>query len=447
MSNGVAHPTDWLTQVRSTYRELQTQRSRSLPLWAYSLFYPVKVMLRALDEFRRNHGVTRAAGLAFVTLLALVPLSVVMFQMVTAMDFFAEKQQEILDGLFQFIIPTKSGDVQEFLLGTVGERSGSLTGSALSMLVVTCLLLLNTIESTFNAIWGVTRARPFIRRLVSYWTVLTMPLLLVALSFYLSAIARTWLTNAIGQVPFVYSACLYLLTIIPTWLGFTCAYLFVPYTRVRPRAALIGGMVAGTVWELSKLGYIIYSRTVFSNIENLYGPLSTIPVTLIWIYLSWLIVIFGAEVAFGAQFPDMPSREFADGDSEHPGYREYYTVRIMAAIARHYLAGQVARATSPALAIELEIPPEVLLPILDELRETGLVLQSDEEAWLPARSPESLTVQDILSATGHRQFGVPENVRDGVSAIMREHFGQVQTSLRNQLATLLLADLARTPDA
>ena len=346
MSNGIAHSSDWLSHVRGTYHELQLRETKVLPGWAYTAFYPIKIAIRAVEEFQRNHGMTRASGLAFTTLLALVPLSVVVFQLIRSTTVFAERQQDALDWLFSFILPAKAGEVQSVLLGAAGERTSELTPFAWMLLLVTCFLLLNTIESTFNVIWGVRRARPLNRRIISYWTVLTMPALLVSLSFYFSLQVQSWVEANVSDVAVLYRMSLYLLTMVPTWLGFTCAYLFIPYTTVRPRAAFVGGVVAGTIWDLSKLAYLGYSRTMFTNIENLYGTLATIPLTLIWIYVSWLIVIFGAEVAFAVQFPDSPASAQAQSRTAQRAFREYYAIRVMTAIVRHYGDGTADRTTS-----------------------------------------------------------------------------------------------------
>ena len=122
MSGSVAGMTGLVAHARGTYRELQLRQSQSLPTWAYIAFYPLKIAIRAVEEFQRNACVTRAAGLAFVTLLALVPLSMVVFRLVSATALFAEKQQEVIDWLFGFLLPAKSGVVQGFLLGTVSRN-------------------------------------------------------------------------------------------------------------------------------------------------------------------------------------------------------------------------------------------------------------------------------------------------------------------------------------
>lgn len=444
MANGVARPTELLTLVRGTYYELQTGAGQTLPAWAYTAFYPIKILGRALEEFRRNHGLTRASGLAFVTLLELVPLSVVTFQVLRLSSVFAEKQQDALNWMFSFLVPAKTAEVQEFFLGTVGERTASLTPLALALIFLMCLLLLNTIEGTFNAVWGVQRARPLNRKIVAYWTVLTMPVLLVAMSHVFSVWAGNWLITTVGDERFstLYAVSLRLLVMIPTWLGFSCAYLFVPYTTVRPRAALVGGILAGTIWEISKMGYLTYSRTMFSNIETLYGPLSTIPLTLIWIYVSWLVVIFGAEVTFALQYPESPVMA-GNAHAAQRAFRAYFAVRVMAAIVRHYEEGTVARATSHALSADLDTPPDVMLPLLDDLRQGGLILLTEDEEWAPARPPHTISVQDVIAATGERQFGVPDGARDPVSRELRMHFGQVREKLRTHLASLPVTSLAR----
>lgn len=443
MTEGVAQPTTILQQIRDTYQELQSGTGRSLPPWAYRAFYPVKILARALDEFVRDQGITRASGLAFVTLLAAVPLTFVVFQLFSSSAQGMAAREEVQDWLFRYLVPTRADEVKSFLLGAVQKGSTTLAPFAVGMLVVTCLLLLNNIERTFNAIWGVTRPRPLIRRVGAYWIVLTMPMLLVTISQVATTQINAWLQRSVGGLPFLYALALRLLGMVPTWLGFTCAYLFVPYTIVRARAALVGGIAAGLVWELSKAGYIFYSKNMFRNIETLYGPLSTIPVTLIWLYVSWLIVLFGAEIAFAVQFPDRTVSRSGSAASSQRVFREYFAVRVMTEIVRHYMQGTSEGASSHELAATLETPPDVLLPLLNNLRAHGLLLITDDETWVPARPPDSITVQHVVSATSEQSFGVPPGLTDELSQDLGSHFAAVRETMREQLASLTLTDLAR----
>jgi len=434
MSNGAVHPTEWFHQAQRTYRELQTREELFLPWWAYAAFYPVKVGLRAIEEFRRNQGVNRAAALAFTTLLAMVPLSVVVFRLIALTPQFEQFRQSAEDRLFSYLLPTKSGEVQQFLQ-EIGNRTGNLGELGLIMLVVTSIMLLNSVERTFNAVWGVKRQRSWVRRLVSYWNVLTLPVILIGIGQYVFARFTFGIDNSFATS---------VLVLIPTWLGFTFLNMFVPNTRVSVRAALIAGVVGGSMWEAGKYGFLNFSAGLIQRYESLYGSLATIPLTLIWIYMSWLIVIVGAEIAFAVQYPESPriSRERA---ARQRTFREYYAVRLMTAIVQRFSNKAVEPVHSEELAGELETVPEVLLPLLDRLSGAGLILLTEEGGWVPALPPDAITIDDVIAALNEGRFSVPDQADDDTSTALRSHFDQVRGALSERLTAVTIADLARRP--
>lgn len=236
-----------------------------------------------------------AAMLSYTTLLAIVPLMAVVIGVISAFPVFDQTVVQLQDFIFQNLVPA-TGDVVQQYLDQFVERSAGMTGTGTAFLIITAILLMATIEKSLNRIWCVDRQRGLTSRLLIYWSVLTLgPLLIGAslgLSSYLVALpllapefARSWLQGLfLGLTPFMI-----------TLLAFTLIFIIVPNRRVQWHHALIGGLVSSILFELSKRGFVLYISH-FPTYERLYGALATVPIFLIWIYLSWVVILLGASV-------------------------------------------------------------------------------------------------------------------------------------------------------
>ena len=186
--------------------------------------------------------------------------------------------------------------MQTYLREFAGQ-AGSLTGLGLAGLLVTALLLLSTIEDVFNQIWSVAKGRTLSQRLLLYWAMLTLgPILMVisiAVTTYLgSNVLGQWVSAASGPHEVVLGA----LPVLLQALGFFLMYLIVPSCSVRPRSALAGTVVTLALFELTKFGFVIFISN-FDTYQIIYGAMWSIPVFLLWIYLSWLGILLGACIS------------------------------------------------------------------------------------------------------------------------------------------------------
>ena len=263
---------------------------------------------RILARIKTERLPSVASALAFTTLLALVPLLTVMFAILSIVfPFFVEWRDEIETLLYSNLAPATGDAVQTYLREFSGQV-GSLTGLGLAGLLVTALLLLSTIEDAFNQIWSVAKGRTLSQRLLLYWAMLTLgPILMVisiAVTTYLgSNVLGQWVSVASGPHEVVLGA----LPVLLQALGFFLMYLIVPSCPVRPRSALVGAVVTLALFELTKFGFVIFISN-FDTYQIIYGAMWSIPVFLLWIYLSWLVILLGAcisaEIDVGPKAPD-----------------------------------------------------------------------------------------------------------------------------------------------
>ncbi len=242
----------------------------------------------------KEDNITISAGhLAYVTLLSLVPFIMVTFTIMSAFPAFASVRSKLEHFVFSNFVPTASDVVHKYMTDFVGNASQMSAIGILSLLVV-ALMLISNVDKTLNRIWRTQSDRPIVYTFAIYWMVITLgPLLIgssVVVSSYLTGLAALTEEYTPGLGTF-------LLSLVPSgaaMIAFTILYMVVPNRRVFARHALVGAIVATIAFEITKSGFALYV-TNFPSYELIYGALAVVPILFLWVYLSWIIVLFGAE--------------------------------------------------------------------------------------------------------------------------------------------------------
>jgi len=235
-----------------------------------------------------------AAALSFTTVLGLVPLFTVAFVYIARYPLF----QQWLDALEHFLVrhmfPASSSAVRSYITEFTG-KAGTLQGIGIASVIVTAVLLVATIEREINAIWGAREPRSIIRRVLIYAVGVTAGPLLIGAAVY----STTWLLEAsVAQVPFATHAVTFLAVPVAvgiTTLAFTLLYVLLPARRVPLGAAFYGGLFAAFGFEIAKYGFAFYIKAV-PTYQTVYGTLAALPLFLVWVYVSWVVVLVGAAV-------------------------------------------------------------------------------------------------------------------------------------------------------
>ncbi|HEY9548125.1 MAG TPA: YihY family inner membrane protein, partial [Kiloniellaceae bacterium] len=246
-------------------------------------------------RFMADGCLRTATQLSYASLLAIVPVLAICFGLLAAFPAFERLRVEAQVYLFENLVPNAGMEVSD-QIATFVENARSMTGFGMLALMVTALLLLSTINGAFNAIWRVTEPRPLMVRLMAYWMILTIGPLLLGASLSLSSYG--FVSAALQQG----ERAIGLTQLLPFLLAagaFTLLYAAVPARAVAFHHALAGGVFAGALFELLKGGFGFYLRQ-FPSYEAIYGALAAVPVFLVWMYLSWAIVLLGAEIAAAA---------------------------------------------------------------------------------------------------------------------------------------------------
>ena len=252
-----------------------------------------------VKQFIRDNCVMRASGLTFTSLLAIVPLTVVVFSIIRILPFFDKVSNKIQSFIFDNFVP-HSGEVVQHYIHGFEQQASNLPVIGFAFLIVTAILMMVNIEKTLNQIWGVRYNRHFTGSLLLYWAMLTLGPLLVGISLA----ASSYLTSLQWLHDFDFVGPQRLLLLLPTlseFLAIFFLYVLVPHCTVRLRDAAVGALVATLLFECAKKLFTFYV-VHFPTYELLYGAMATIPLFLLWLYLSWLIFLFGAEVVNGLRF-------------------------------------------------------------------------------------------------------------------------------------------------
>ncbi|MBM4381654.1 MAG: YihY family inner membrane protein [Deltaproteobacteria bacterium] len=389
--------------------------------------------------FRGEPLSLRAGALTFISLFSLLPLLAVALGLLGLLKASAVQAQleEWVHGVLAPGVRAETTALLDRFLDTAVATQLSSAGGLL--LLLSASTLLRSLDESINAIWHVRERRPFWIRMLIYLAVLVVGPVAVGLSITLTGRVREFLfqgnSGLVGAVAWA------------TTLGITVAalsmlYLLAPATRVHRRAALAGGVFAGLTWEMAKHGYAAFAASSFKY-SPVYATLGALPAFLLWIYVSWMLVLLGARVAYTVQHASY--RGVILALERHPRAREMVAARMAQLIAAAALT-EHAPPTPGRLARQLGVPDSTAHETLSLLASAGLV-KRHRGGVVPARPPAELTVGDIsLAVGGLASLGAP-GTPPGPTSPLERLFESVDAAALQQLSTLTWAELARSHGA
>ncbi len=333
-----------------------------------------------------------AAALAYTTLLSLVPLITVALVVLSAFPVFGELMTALKIFLLTHMVPEIAGKIITVYMVQFSEKAARLTLVGTAFLVLSAILLLHTIDQAFNGIWRVDRQRPWVQRLLVYWAVLTVGPLLLGGSLSITSYLASLSLGYARHVPLLGTALLRPMPMLLTALAFALLYRLVPRRPVPMPHALIGGLVAGLVFEGVKKGFAWYV-TSLASFRMVYGAFAALPIFLLWIYLSWLTVLLGAVITAALE-------HWRDDVWNRPRHTGWAFVAAMALLGQ--LVQAQRRGEPPDLSTlrqRLALSVEELEALLTRLRRAGLVVGTDGGRWLLARAADRIQAAEV-----HRLF-------------------------------------------
>jgi len=383
------------------------QRDFSRAKWF--LVRQLRFLIVAVRGLAEDKIQLRASALTFNTLLAIVPLAAVVFGVAKGFGFEKALERYLIENLQMHAeVITRVIEFSRSLLENT--KGGVIAGIGFVVLFWAIIRVLANIERSFNDIWGIERSRNLMRKISDYLSFMLICPFLLVMSSTMTVIISSQVRIIISKVALlgVFSPAIALgLKLIPLfmmWILFTFIYIFMPNTRVKVRFAAVAGLIAAVLFQVFQVAYI-NSQILIAKYNAIYGSFAALPLFLIWLQISWLIVLLGAELSFAGQNVEMYKFEQQYQKVSY-SFKKLLSLRIA-----HLLVKNFSRAQGPwgeaQIARALEIPIRLAREILRDLRAAGIVsrVTLDDErmvAYQPARNPKDITVQYVIDALEQR---------------------------------------------
>jgi membrane protein len=340
-------------------------------------------------RFYEERGLQTAGSLTYTTLLSLVPLFTVALAVSTAFPVFDDTVGALQEFVLENFLPDARGiDTIADQITAFTQNAGRLTAIGLGFFFVTAVMLMMTIDVSLNRLFRVQRSRPLVQQVLIYWAVLTLGPVLIGGSLSMTSFAvgasLGWL-----QLGFAADVVLGVLPFIFTCAALTLLYGIVPYRAVKLRDALIGGVVAGIAFELAKRGFAIYLAR-FPTYTLIYGAFATIPIFLVWLYLSWVVVLAGATLT-----AMLPAYRLAEG-GPLPGRDFMDALIVLSLLARTQEKGGPMRLAQ--ISNQVRVVPHRCEAVLERAGRLGWTARTDKDGWVLARDADDLRVADLYRA-------------------------------------------------
>jgi len=389
--------------------EIWRIRLKSLPRHKYLLFRPLRIFLLALRGFNEDKCQLRASALTFYSLLSIVPVLAMAFGIAKGFGFEKMLETQLLEKLqgqeeiAQRVIVFSNS----FLANTKG---GVVAGIGVVLLFWTVIKVLGNIENSFNDIWGIKKARTFGRKLSDYLSIMLICPILLIMSSSVTVFFTSQITLIAERLSFfgpISGLIFFSLKLLPygvIWFLFSFIYMFMPNTKVSFKGALLAGVTAGTIYQLVQWAYIFFQIGV-SKYNAIYGSFAALPLFLVWLQISWLVVLFGAEVSFAADNEETYEFE-KDCLDASLRFRRLLALRIVELCVKHFDQGKPplsAVEISHILETPIRLVREILFDlvnahVLSEVRQNGFSL----EYYQPAQDIDRLTVKRVVDALDRR---------------------------------------------
>jgi membrane protein len=363
------------------------------------LIKTVRLLYVASREFTEAQLTLRAMSLVYTTLLSIVPVIAISFSVLKA---FGIHNEVIEPFLLRFLAPLgdKGTDITSQIIGFVENMKVGVLGSiGMAMLFYTVVSVIQKVEKSFNAIWGIKKPRSLARRFSDYISVILIGPVLIfsAIGLTASVMSNTLVQTVISIEPFgtIILKTIELTPYVMVCSAFTFLYVFIPNTKVHLKSAMLGGLIAGVLWEFAGWGFATFTVTS-AKYAAIYSGFAILLMFLIWLYISWLILLIGSQIAYFHQYP-----QFLYANKEafmlSNRLRERVSFMLMYYIAYNFYHNKEPW-TLHDLVDHMKLPVDPVHESLLLLENNSLLLETgdDPPAYLPSRDLSTITLQDLF---------------------------------------------------
>jgi membrane protein len=408
----------------------------------------LRIVVLAVRGFDEDRCQLRASALTFYSLLSIVPVIAILFGIAKGFGFQKVLEKDLLEKFSaQQAVLIQVMDFAKSLLETT--QGGLIAGIGLVILFWTVIKVLGSIERSFNNVWGVKTPRPWSRKFTDYISVLLIAPILFLLSSSIMVFITsqvTFITEKFALLGVFSSLIFFLLELLPyciVWILFTFIYIFMPNTKVRFASGLVAGIVAGSIYQLVQWGYITFQVGV-AKYNAIYGSFAALPLFLVWLQVSWLVVLFGAEISFSHQNVDTYEFE-PDCLRVSMSFKKLLSLLIAHMLVKNFSEGKPPL-TATMITHALEVPIRLVRQVLFELTESGIVSavvteDGENPAYQPGRDSDSLTIQYVIDALEKRGVDSIPTAQTDELKVLSESLQTFNDSIMSSPANKLLKSI------
>ena len=391
--------------------------------------FQIRLWPQCAKLLRKNRAHQQAAALSYHTLFGLVPLAVVMLLVFQALGAFENVSKKVKGFVYEqaqlnieypeamaedgepnepLKMTTVSAKIDQYATGYYAKvNKGSIGIIGVVVTIWAALALLATVERAFNNIWHVTKGRNFVHKIINYWALLTLGPLLLGLAVYVSTKIAFASQLQTSILPYIAPIVPYIISVVLLFFF----YFIIPNTKVNVKAALWGAVIAALAWTLAKWGFKLYVLKL--PYSKVYGALGLIPLAVLWIYITWLIVLFGLQLTFTTQhLKTLEATEKAAKRKDEDQFiaNEFTVIDVMRFIFRAFEHKQVPVAPE-VVCSELSLPPVFGQRILDHLVNRGFLVKVSEPqaGFAPATSADNISLAEIAAVITCASFATHED--------------------------------------
>jgi len=397
---------DLISRVISFIRtDIWRIRLDDLPFGKSFLIRQLRIIILAIRGYDEDKCFVRASSLTFYTLLSIVPVVAMFFGVAKGFGFekvLERRLYENFPGQEEILVK-----VVNFAHSLLQETQGGIiAGIGMAVLFWSVLKVLNNIERSFNEIWEIKTGRSWGRKFSDYLSIMLISPIFIIMSGSVTVFITTeveQITQRIALIGMFSPLIFFMLKLLPyilVWMLFTFLYILMPNTKVNFKAGLVGGIVAGTLYQIAQFAYIGFQIGA-ARYSAIYGSFAALPLFLMWLQISWWIVLFGAELSFANQNVDTYEYE-PDCLNISPGFKKLLTLQVTHLLIKNFSNGEKPL-TYSQISNHLNMPVRLVHQIIFDLIESGLVSETrtkaDKEfAYQPARDINKMTIQYVLEA-------------------------------------------------
>ena len=422
----------WITRaVEFITTDIWRVRLEDLPFGKSFLIKQLRIIILTLRGFDEDKCFFRASSLTFYTLLSIVPVAAMLFGIAKGFGFERILRKELFErfpGEAQQEVMVKVIEFAESMLEAT--KGGLIAGIGLVVLFWSVIKVLSYIESSLNDIWKIKEDRTWGRKFSDYLAVMIISPLLIIVSSSATVFITSQITQLTNQIkllgmisPLIFLS-FKLIPYVLIWILFTVIYVLMPNTKVNLKAGLVAGIIAGTIFQIVQWGYISF-QVGTAKYNAIYGSFAALPLFLMWVQISWWVVLFGAELSFASQ--NVATYDFEpDSNKISIAFKKVLTLQISHLLIKNFEKGD-RPLTDTEISNLLKIPIRLVHSILFDLVESRVVAETrtreDQKfGYQPARDINTLTIKFVVDA-------IEQNGTNSIPVARNEEFGALSAAI------------------